>query len=98
MDDFANKLKAHQPAWLLANGHQGHWFEGPRPWVLHDEHRARNLYRPDWWRLLGNRPHRWARSLQSSQCFAVNLFAPLTEDEGLARRVLRGCESSDSSL
>ena len=33
--------------------------------------------------------HRWARALNSSQCFAVNVFGPVLEDEHLAVAVTR---------
>ena len=59
-----------------------------RPWVLKPEFRTLNLWDPDWWALIRNREHRRSRALTSSQCFAVNLFAPLAVDRALARRAL----------
>lgn len=58
-------------------------------WVLKAQHRRRNLFRPQWWRFIEGAEHRWARALNSSQCFGVNLFAPLATDKELARRALK---------
>jgi hypothetical protein len=38
--------------------------------------------------LIAGKEHRWARALTSSQCFGVNLFAPLALDQALARQGL----------
>ncbi len=53
--------------------------------VLKPEHRKKNLFNPAWWHLIEGAEHRWARALNSSQCFAVNLFAPATERPDLAK-------------
>jgi hypothetical protein len=58
-------------------------------WVLKSKYRKLNLFRPSWWDYIEGSEHRWARALNSSQCFAVNLFAPLKENEVLARKVLQ---------
>jgi len=55
--------------------------------VLKKEHRERNLFDPRWWRYIAGQEHRWASALNSSQCFAVNVFAPLAEDSDLAKAV-----------
>ena len=60
---------------------------GQVSWVLKKEHEARNLHDPAWWRFIEGNEHRWARALNSSQCFAVNLFAPLAQDADLSKRV-----------
>jgi len=39
--------------------------------------------------MISGKEHRWARALTSSQCFAVNLFAPLVDDPALALAVFR---------
>jgi hypothetical protein len=56
--------------------------------VLRPDHRALNFWNPGWWSHIAGKEHRWARALTSSQCFAVNLFAPLVADPALAREVL----------
>jgi hypothetical protein len=48
-----------------------------------------NLYKPEWWKHIAGKEHRWARSLTSSQCFAVNLFAPLDDDSAVAKAVMQ---------
>jgi hypothetical protein len=57
--------------------------------VLKPEHRRLNLFRPEWWNYISHAEHRWSRSLNSSQCFAANLFAPLAEDSERARAALQ---------
>jgi len=49
--------------------------------------RMRNLFRQEWWHHIQGLEHRWVRALNSSQCFAVNLFANLAEDRSGANRV-----------
>ena len=64
-------------------------FESQRPWVLKKAHEVENLYKKErWWQFIKGKEHRWARSLKSSQCFAVNLFGPLADDAGLAKTVV----------
>jgi len=60
-----------------------------RPWVLAEAHRTRNLFSPEWWHHIQGFEHRWVRALNSSQCFAVNLFATLAKDPSAANRFLR---------
>ena len=87
---FAETMKRHQLSWALANGVTPDMLEtrgGQTSWVLKQEHRERNLFDPGWWRYIAGHEHRWARALNSSQCFAVNVFAPLAEDGDLAKRV-----------
>jgi hypothetical protein len=84
-------MKERQLAWALAGGIPVDALEerrGGPSWVLKREHQRRNLYRPDWWDYIAGYEHRWARALNSSQCFAVNLFAPLKETSDWARRTL----------
>ncbi|MDH3473072.1 MAG: hypothetical protein OEM59_05225 [Rhodospirillales bacterium] len=42
------------------------------------------MFDPAWWRFIAGQEHRWARAPNSSQCFAVNLFAPAAERPNLA--------------
>ena len=89
---FATRLKTHLTSWAPDNGIGVEHLEvrgGRRSLVLTHEHRARNLFDLHWWRHIEGKEHRWARALNSSQCFAVNLFAPLVDDEVLAARVTR---------
>ncbi|MBM4354844.1 MAG: hypothetical protein FJ109_13825 [Deltaproteobacteria bacterium] len=86
---FADGMKESQRRWLIANGHVPGWYEDRWPWVLTEQEKSRNLYRPEWWSFIQGREHRWARSLQSSQCFAVNIFAPLCLNGAVARTVLK---------
>ena len=91
MASFASQLKADQRVWALASGFETSWFDerhGPSSHVLKPEHKEQNLFIPEWWKHISGKEHRWARALNSSQCFAVNLFAPLTEDQDLARSVI----------
>jgi hypothetical protein len=84
-------MKHHQAEWARANGFATDWFDdrhGPPSWVLKGTHQKRNMYRPEWWCHIVGREHRWSRALNSSQCFAVNVFAPLIDDPDLAKHVL----------
>ncbi len=88
---FAERMKEYQIAWANKNG-LNHLLD-PRnnsqpSWVLNREHKTRNLQNPTWWQYIEGREHKWARSLLSSQCFAVNLFGPLVAQPLLAKRVL----------
>ena len=88
---FAERMKEHQISWANKNG-LNHLLE-PRnesqpSWVLKREHKARNLQDATWWQYIKGREHKWARSLLSSQCFAVNVFGPLVAKPILAKRVL----------
>lgn len=95
---FGDVLKRHLGAWAVAQGLGDRLEPGAqRSWVLREEARSANLYRPAWWRYIPeDRRHRWARALNSSQCFAVNLFAPLADDPGAANRFLRRFHPSRS--
>lgn len=90
-DDFVTQFRKQQIAWAMTAGIGEDLREGDhgRPWVLQQQHRHRNLFRSEWWRLIAGKEHRWARALTSSQCFAVNLFAPLVESRELAYRTYR---------
>lgn len=84
-------MKDRQLTWARANGIPAHALEerdGAPSWVLKPEHQRLNLYQASWWEYIAGREHRWARALNSSQCFAVNLFAPLKETSGIAWRAL----------
>lgn len=84
-------MKEQQLRWAL-NGHIPldalEERQGKTSWVLKPEHRHLNLFDPTWWRYIASSEHRWARALNSSQCFGVNLFAPLAEDSHRARHIL----------
>ena len=88
---FAERMKEHQIAWANKNG-LNHLLEARQDshpsWVLKQEHKTRSLHDESWWRYIKGREHKWARSLLSSQCFAVNLFGPLAEKPVLAKLVL----------
>lgn len=89
---FQARLRTHLGQWADAHGFDERHLEvrrGVRSLVLRREHRPRNLYREGWWTWLDGKAHRWAGALNSSQCFAVNLFGPLVEDTALATAVVR---------
>ena len=86
---FSERVKRHQLSWALDNRITPEMLEvrkGKPSWVLSKEHKKQNLYDHCWWRFLQGKEHRWSRALNSSQCFAVNLFAPLASDDQVARR------------
>jgi hypothetical protein len=89
-DDFADKLKAHMTRWAEAHdlAECVESYTG-RTWVLAEVHRVRNLFLEEWWHHIHGFEHRWVRALNSSQCFAVNLFATLAKDPFSANRFLR---------
>jgi hypothetical protein len=62
---------------------------GSASWVLRRAHVGANFFNPQWMKHVAGFEHKWLASLISSQCFAVNLFAPLTEDSDRALAVLR---------
>ena len=88
---FYDRLKDHQIAWAETHGLAAadREVKQGRPWVLKEEEKRRNLFEPNWWRFIEGKEHRWARALTSSQCFAVNLFAPLAENSHVARSVFQ---------
>lgn len=88
---FAERMKEHQIAWARTNGLDcllEKRNDSQPSWVLKREHKNRNLHDATWWKHIGIHEHRWARALNSSQCFGVNLFGPLAEKPILAKRVL----------
>ena len=92
---FAASMRERQLSWALAGGiplsalEQRH---GKVSWVLKHDDRKLNLFRKDWWEYIAHAEHFWARALNSSQCFAVNVFAPIADDPALARRCRRFCQ------
>jgi hypothetical protein len=84
---FAEMAKIHQVQWANQYGLSPAMRECKegREWVLTRECRDKNLYRPEWWDYIKGREHRWSRALNSSQCFAVNLFAPLKANPSAAK-------------
>jgi hypothetical protein len=98
---FAVAMRDHQLQWALNGGAPSAALEerkGKTSWVLKPEHRSRNLFRSDWWQHIAGAEHRWARALNSSQCFGLNLFGPLADDNGRARRVLSALFPIESYL
>jgi hypothetical protein len=88
---FAVAMRDHQLEWALGGGVPRATLEerkGKTSWVLKPEHRERNLFKSSWWQHIAGKEHLWARALNSSQCFGLNLFGPLAEDNDRARRVL----------
>lgn len=88
---FAEHMKEYQISWACRNGLSGlleQRKDKKSSWVLKVEHKRRNLKDPSWWHYIEEHEHRWARSLLSSQCFAVNLFGPLRAKPILAKKIL----------
>jgi hypothetical protein len=88
----ATSMRHRQLSWALEGGVPAAALEerrGKASWVLKREYQKLNLFRPAWWDHITGAEHRWARALNSSQCFAVNIFAPLAEDPVRARKALQ---------
>lgn len=90
---FAETMRDRQLEWALGEGGiPVAALERRREkvsWVLEPQYQKLNMFRSDWWSYIAGREHRWARALNSSQCFAVNVFAPLAEESARARRALQ---------
>lgn len=89
---FAATTRDRQLAWALGGAIPAEALEvrhGKVSWVLKRERRKLNLFRPSWWDYIAHAEHRWSRALNSSQCFAVNIFAPLSDDAARARKALQ---------
>jgi hypothetical protein len=89
---FAESMRDRQLEWALAAGIPVAALEKRHEkvsWVLKPEHKKLNLFRSDWWAYIAGKEHRWARALNSSQCFAVNVFAPLAEEAERANSALQ---------
>ena len=89
--NFAEKMKQHQLDWALHGGVPQDQLEIRHEKISHvlkSEHRKNNLFKPEWWRAIEGAEHIWARALNSSQCFAVNLFMPAAERPDLAKKLL----------
>ena len=93
MAGFAGRMKDHQVKWAREDGSIPEDYlevrHGRPSWVLKQQYRRENLYQPEWWGRIVGHEHRWARALNSSQCFAVNLFGPAATNEDIARAILR---------
>jgi hypothetical protein len=90
---FVQRMRTHQQHWAQSEStigddrlDRGH---GPESWVLSPKHAAANFFDPSWMKFVTGFEHKWLRSLISSQCLAVNLFAPLAEDSDRALAVLK---------
>lgn len=80
---FALEMRDRQLRWAIAAGIPESALEqrsGKTSWVLKREHQSLNLFRPEWWTHIAASEHHWARALNSSQCFGLNLFGPLADD------------------
>ena len=92
MARFSDDMKVHFFDWAKSDGIVPGALEtrqGKSRWVLEEGHKRLNISSENWWRRIVTGEHQWARALNSSQCFAVNLFAPLAEDPDLARSLLQ---------
>jgi PD-(D/E)XK nuclease superfamily protein len=90
-ESFAERMKEHQIAWAHQMGFSQLLElrkDKTPPWVLKGGSEGKNVKEESWWQYIKGREHKWARSLLSSQCFAVNVFGPLVEKLVLAKRVL----------
>lgn len=89
---FASAMRDHQLHWALGKGgvpsEALEQRNGKTSWVLKREHQRRNVFVSKWWEHIVGKEHRWARALNSSQCFGLNLFGPLADDNGRGRQVL----------
>lgn len=89
---FGQDVRERQLAWALDGHIPEDALERRRErasHVLKNEHQQRNLFNAEWWKHIAGKEHRWVRALNSSQCFAINLFAPLHGNEARARSFLR---------
>jgi hypothetical protein len=80
---FALVLRNHLTHWGTQHFEHG-WTDGEHGWVLDKALAHRNLFDPAWTAYVEGRRHRWFHALNSSQAFAVNLFAPLAAHPALA--------------
>lgn len=89
---FATILKDQQIKWALQQGIGGALEneQGKPRWLFRNTERSKNFFDPKWLSLIHGHEHRWVRALNSSQAFAVNLFAPSAEDPALAKSILTG--------
>src|SRR5665213_2948673 len=88
---FADSVKTQQLDGARSHG-LGDFLEvlnEDQSWVLRRDAAYKNLFKPEWWSYIDKKEHKWARALNSSQCFAVNLFAPLKDNTGCARKTLQ---------
>jgi hypothetical protein len=86
---FARDEKANQRAWAERDPCMKERLDdrhGAKTWVLKKDAAKHNGFDTEWWAHIAPRVHRWGRALNSSQAFALNLFAPALE-RGLARAV-----------
>jgi hypothetical protein len=89
---FAESMRDRQLKWALGAGIPIAALEKRHEkvsCVLKPEHQKLNLFRQGWWAHIEGKEHLWARALNSSQCFAVNVFAPLAEEGGRAKSALQ---------
>jgi len=72
---FAEVLKDHLATWARDLEH--FQADGVHPWVLDPSASALNYFGGhEWQALVAGKRHLWSHALNSSQAFAVNLFAP----------------------
>ena len=92
IQSFAISIRERQLNWALTGGIPLSALEqrqGKVTWVLKPEHRRLNLFREGWWDYFAHAEHEWARALNSSQCFAVNVFGPIVDEPARARAALQ---------
>ena len=72
---FSEVLKQHLASWRERD--ERFKTDGVHSWVLHHSAAALNYFgAEEWHALVAGKLHRWGHALNSSQAFAVNLFAP----------------------
>lgn len=81
-------LKAHLAEWARSAPEVARALEPGSTMLLREGSVSANFFRPGWADLVRGQEHRYLRALNSSQAFAVNLFAPLADDPQAARDVL----------
>lgn len=81
---FAETLKQHLATWRQHDKRLQ--TDGAHPWVLNWPLRAHNYFGDqEWYELVAGKLHHWGHALNSSQAFAVNLFAPARFSADVAR-------------
>ena len=90
--EFSIVMRDRQVAWAQSGGVPSEALEkrhGGISWVLRRDYQTRNMMYPGWWDYIRGKEHRWARALNSSQCFGVNLFAPLADEPTRAPKAIQ---------
>lgn len=83
-ENFAEAMKLHLVGW--AGDLHGFQTDGAHAWVLHPSLATLNYFGgQEWYALVADKPHQWGHALNSSQAFAVNLFAPARLSQNVAQ-------------